>query len=44
MCLGRNGGKWGGGGVWWWGLVEGGGELKDVLLYARLEPYTKVQV
>ena len=29
---------------WWWGVVEGGGRLKKVLLYARLKPYTKVQV
>ena len=39
---------WGGGGVVVGkvvdGEVEGGGILKDVLLYARLEPYSKVQV
>ena len=39
----------GGGVLWWamglwWGVVEGVGNLKNVLLYARLKPQTKVQV
>ena len=28
----------------WFGVVEGGGKFKNLLLYARLEPYTKFQV
>ena len=45
-----NGGGGGEGGVlcwemgWWWGEVEGDGILKNVLLYANLEPSSKVQV
>ena len=30
--------------VWWWGVVEGGYEIKNLLLYARFDPHTKVQV
>ena len=41
-----NGGGGGGyrGGQWGGVDGKGGGILKNVLLYARLEPYTKVQV
>ena len=43
----------GGGGVvvvvwwaigWWWGMLEWDGIFKNVLLHARLGPYTTVQV
>ena len=45
MLVFNGGSGWGYcGGQWGDGVVEWGGIFKNIFLYARLQPYTKVQV